>query len=188
MIMIMLTAGVSNLHPSACSAQTHEHCTGPTTGQLVFLLAGLALLVVGAGGIRSCNLAFGADQFDPRTESGRRGVNSFFNWYFFTFTFAMMVAITLIVWVQVSVSWALGFGISAFLMLLSCTFFFVGSRIYVKVEPEGSPFSGIAQVLVAAARKRGIKHPEEPMKELELFNPPHASSLISKLPHTDQFR
>lgn len=42
-------------------------CVGPTAGQMTFLLGGFGLLVIGASGIRPCNLAFGADQFDPKT-------------------------------------------------------------------------------------------------------------------------
>ncbi|XP_068653008.1 protein NRT1/ PTR FAMILY 2.11-like [Aristolochia californica] len=186
MILFMLTAAVPKLHPPHCVTDGTDACSGPTTYQLVFLLTGLGFLVIGAGGIRSCNLAFGADQFDPTTDSGKQGVNSFFNWYFFTFTFAMMVALTLIVWVQVKVSWSLGLAIPAVLMFLSCTFFFVGDGIYVKVEPEGSPFSSVAQVAVAAIKKRGLKNSQQP--EQSLFNPPHSSSLVSKLPYTNQFR
>ncbi|KAG9455741.1 hypothetical protein H6P81_000249 [Aristolochia fimbriata] len=186
MVLIMFTAAVPKLHPPHCATTSEAACTGPNGYQLGFLLTGLGFLVIGAGGIRSCNLAFGADQFDPGTESGKKGINSFFNWYFFTFTFAMMVALTLIVWVQVDVSWTLGLAIPAVLMFLSCAFFFVGNRIYVKVKPEGSPFSSVAQVVAAAVKKRGLKSPNEP--DRCLFNPPHSSSLVSKLPYTDQFR
>ena len=52
---------------------------------MTFLKTGLGLLMVGAAGIRPCNLAFGADQFNPNTDSGKKGITSFFNWYFFTF-------------------------------------------------------------------------------------------------------
>ncbi|XP_077211844.1 protein NRT1/ PTR FAMILY 2.11-like [Tasmannia lanceolata] len=186
MFFITLTAAIPKLHPPHCSTAEIGHCVGATPGQSVFLLSGLGFIIIGAGGIRSCNLAFGADQFNPKTESGKRGINSFFNWYFFTFTFAMMIALTLIVYVQNDISWAIGFAIPTFLMFLSCVFFFIGSRIYVKIEPEGSPFNGIVQVITAAIKKRGLKHPDDPQNSL--FNPPLSSSLNSKLPHTDQFR
>ncbi|KAL4633825.1 hypothetical protein ACB092_04G150900 [Castanea dentata] len=153
---------------------------------MAFLLSSLGLLVVGAGGIRPCNLAFGADQFNPNTESGKRGISSFFNWYYFTYTFAMMVSLTFIVYVQSNVSWAWGLAIPTFLMLLSCVLFFVGTRIYVILKPEGSPLASIVQVIVAAVKKRQLKLPEQPW--LSLFNHIPTSTINSKLPSTDQFR
>ncbi|XP_049396391.1 protein NRT1/ PTR FAMILY 2.11-like isoform X2 [Solanum stenotomum] len=79
MLFLTLTAAISKLHPLHCGTAENSICLEPTTGQLAFLLCGFGFLVVGASGIRPCNLAFGADQFDPNTESGRRGINSFFN-------------------------------------------------------------------------------------------------------------
>ena len=184
---MMLTAAISKLHPPHCGTkETHELCKGPTTSQLAFLLTGFGLLITGAGGIRPCNLAFGADQFNPATESGKRGINSFFNWYYFTFTFAVMMSVTFIVYLQSNVSWALGLGIPPCLMFISCVLFFAGSRIYVKVKPQGSPLTGVVQVLVAASKKRYLKQPDHP--ELSLFSHIPKNYINSKLPHTDQFR
>ncbi|KAL4199951.1 hypothetical protein AMTRI_Chr03g53900 [Amborella trichopoda] len=185
MFAMTLTAAVPTLHPHHCAQLGSEMCTGPTTSQLAFLLFGFSLLVVGAGGIRPCNLAFGADQFNPETESGRRGINSFFNWYYFTFTFAMMISLTVVVYIQDKVSWALGLGIPTLMMLFSCAFFFIGSSIYVKIAPEGSAFTGIAQVIVAAFRKRNLTLPDE-LKPM-LFDPPGTNVLNVKLQLTNQF-
>lgn len=184
--MLTLTAAIKKLHPPSCGAEETGVCRGPTPWQLAFLLSGLGFLVVGAGGIRPCNLAFGADQFNPNTESGKRGISSFFNWYYFTYTFAMMVSLTIIVYVQSDVSWAWGLAIPAFLMFLSCALFFLGSRIYVKLKPEGSPLASILQVIVVTVKKRHLQIPEEP--RLSLFNHIPQGSINSKLPYTDQFR
>lgn len=183
--MIQLTAAIKKLHPPHCGAK-ENNCQGPTPLQTAFLLTGFGLLIIGAGGIRPCNLAFGADQFNPSTESGKRGINSFFNWYFFTYTFAQMVSLTLIVYVQSNVSWSIGLAIPAALMLFSCLLFFMGTKIYVKVKPQGSPILGLAQVIVAAIRKRKLKQPEPPFGSLLRFVPP--DSINSILSHTNQFR
>ncbi|KAL3748337.1 hypothetical protein ACJRO7_009556 [Eucalyptus globulus] len=182
--VIQLTAAIKDLHPPHCGSR--NFCTGPTGGQMAFLILGFALLITGAAGIRPCNLAFGADQFDPKTESGKRGINSFFNWYFFTFTFAQMVSLTLIVYVQSNVSWAIGLAIPAILMLISCAIFFMGSKIYVKVKATGSPITSMAQVLAVAIKKSRLKQPEQPWLSLYSYTP--AESLNSKLSYTDQFR
>lgn len=186
MLILTLTAAISKLHPPSCEKNS-KACSRPTSGQFAFLFTAFLFLIIGASGIRPCNLAFGADQFNPNTESGRKGTNSFFNWYYFTFTFAMMVSLTVIVYVQSSISWALGLAIPTFLMLLSCVFFFVGSRIYVKVLPEGSPLTSMMQVIVAAFRKRKLNLPDHQPWD-SLFNYISPSSINSKLSYTDQFR
>lgn len=185
MLVLTLSAAVSQLHPPACGEG--NNCIGPTPGQMAFLVTTFVLLVIGASGIRPCNLAFGADQFNPKTDFGKRGINSFFNWYYLTYTFAMMISLTVIVYVQSNVSWKIGFAIPAFLMFLSCALFFLGTRIYVIVLPEGSPLVSVAQVVVAAIKKRKLKLPKEPKQSL--FNSfATASSINARIPYTDQFR
>ncbi|XP_030475414.2 protein NRT1/ PTR FAMILY 2.11-like [Syzygium oleosum] len=186
MLILTLTAAIETMHPPHCEAEESSSCRGPTFWQMAFLLSGFGLLVIGGGGIRPCNLAFGADQFNPNTASGKRGISSFFNWYYFTFTFAMMVSLTIIVYVQADVSWAWGLAIPTFLMFLSCALFFVGTRIYVKVKPDGSPLASASRVMVAAIKKRKLKLPDQPC--LSLYDYVLSSSINSKLPHTDQFR
>ncbi|EOY21699.1 Major facilitator superfamily protein isoform 3 [Theobroma cacao] len=186
LLAIQLTAAIPELHPHRCAAQGNTDCRGPTAGQMAFLLTGLGLIIVGAGGVRPCNLAFGADQFNPKTESGKRGINSFFNWYFFTFTFAQMVSLTLIVYIQSNVSRAIGLGIPAILMLIACAVYFVGSKIYVKVKATGSPLTSVAQVILVAIKKRQLKLLEQPWLSLFKYTPP--KSINSKLPYTDQFK
>ncbi|XP_009369361.2 protein NRT1/ PTR FAMILY 2.9 [Pyrus x bretschneideri] len=188
LLLIDFTAVFKNLHPPHCKPEEQGTCKGPTAGQMAFLLTGFGMLIVGAAGIRPCNLAFGADQFDQKTESGKRGVNSFFNWYMFTYTFAQMIALTLIVYIQSNVSWGLGFGIPAILMLISCVLFFMGSKMYVKVKACGSPMNSVAQVVVVSIAKRHLKlkEPERPWLSMFVYMPP--DSINSNLPYTNQFR
>ncbi|KAJ3674654.1 hypothetical protein LUZ60_005270 [Juncus effusus] len=184
MLILTLTSVISGLHPHEC--KVGETCEKASPGQMAMLFASFAFLVVGAGGIRPCSMPFGADQFDPNSESGKRGINSFFNWYYFSFTFAMMISATVIIYVQSEVSWSIGLALPAILMFVACVFYFLGSKIYVKVLPEGSPFTSIVEVFVAAFNKRSLKQPKDPNQDL--FDPPHQSSLVTKLYHTEQFR
>ena len=181
-----MTSAVSKLHPPHCGTQEIGTCPGATPWQITFLLSGLGLLVVGAAGIRPCNLAFGADQFNPGTESGMRGIRSFFNWYYFSFTFAMMISLSIIVYVQSDVSWSLGLAIPAIMMFFSCVIFFSGTRLYVKVKPDGSPLGSMVQVIVVAIKKRKLSLPEQPW--LSLYNNIPKGCINSKLPYTNQFR
>ncbi|XWS55617.1 hypothetical protein CRYUN_Cryun09bG0016100 [Craigia yunnanensis] len=75
------------------------------------LFAGLALMAIGAGGIRPCNIAFGADQFDTTIKTRRSQPESFFNWWHFTFTFALVNTLTGVVYIQTNISWIIGFAI-----------------------------------------------------------------------------
>ncbi|XP_013620384.1 PREDICTED: protein NRT1/ PTR FAMILY 2.11-like [Brassica oleracea var. oleracea] len=183
-LVILLTAAVPQLHPAPCG--TALTCTGPSGGQIAFLLMGLAFLVVGAGGIRPCNLAFGADQFNPKSESGKRGIDSFFNWYFFTFTFAQILSLTLVVYIQSNVSWTIGLTIPVVLMFLACVIFFACDKLYVKIKASGSPLASIAQVITVAIKKRGLKAVKQPWVNLYNYYPLNYAN--SKLKYTDQFR
>ncbi|PUZ68789.1 hypothetical protein GQ55_2G056800 [Panicum hallii var. hallii] len=185
MIILTLTAGVPSLHPPPCASEGGQ-CAGATRGQFAVLVLSFLFIVVGAGGIRPCSLPFGADQFNPHTESGRRGINSFFNWYYFTLTIAVCGSSTGIIYVQSNVSWWIGFAIPAALMFVSCALFFAGAGLYVRVRPEGVPLAGVLRVTVAAFRKRRAPAPADPAASL--FRTRHASALVSRLPYTDQFR
>ncbi|GAY39004.1 hypothetical protein CUMW_041060 [Citrus unshiu] len=162
---IQLTAAIPTLHPPHCAAEKFNElaASGHVTWQ------------------------FGADQFNPNTESGKRGINSFFNWYFCTFTFAQMVSLTLIVYVQSNMSWAIGLAIPALLMLVACVVFFMGTKnICLGCPATGSPMTSVAQVIVVAVKKRQLKQPDQPL--LSLFNYIPPGSINCKLRHTDQFR
>ncbi|GFZ21581.1 nitrate transporter 1.7 [Actinidia rufa] len=187
---ITLIAWIPQLHPPPCSPhqlQLHQ-CEGPTTLQLGLLFMALGLLSIATGGIRPCSLPFGVDQFDPTTDEGRKGINSFFNWYYTTFTLVLIVALTVVVYIQDSVSWVLGFGIPTVFMVGSIILFFLGTRLYVYVKPEGSVFFGITQVVVVAYKKWRLRAPAEGEDDGALYDPPLKGSTVTKLPLTNQFR
>ncbi|MGD7201754.1 hypothetical protein ACQCRF_27755, partial [Ralstonia pseudosolanacearum] len=94
MLVLAMTAAIPGMTPKPCLA---DICEQPTGWQLSLLFVGLGLLVIGAGGIRPCNIAFGVDQFDSTTEKGKKDLESFYNWYYLSFTVALLVALTVIV-------------------------------------------------------------------------------------------
>ncbi|MCL7029522.1 hypothetical protein MKW94_008493 [Papaver nudicaule] len=166
MILLMLTATLSKLHPPNCGTQKIELCVQATTPQWTFIVCALGFLVIGSGGIKPCTLAFGADQFNPKTDTGKRSITSFINWYFFALASSTLISLTLIIYVQSNVSWTVGLALPP-------------------LKPEGSPFTTFVQVLVAATRKRHLAQPDNP--DISLFNCIHPNSINSKLQHTDQF-
>ncbi|KAL7091508.1 hypothetical protein ACP275_12G110600 [Erythranthe tilingii] len=188
MVTMTLIAWIPQLHPPPCKNLQSNQCLGPTKSQLGVLAVALGFLSIGSGGIRPCSIPFGVDQFDSNTEEGRRGINSFFNWYYTTFTLVLIIALTLVVYIQDSVSWVWGFGLPTALMLCSIVLFFVGTRLYVYVKPEGSVFSSIGQVFVAAYKKRRQKLPEDYVEGAYYDPPPLKGTVVKKLPLTNQYR
>ncbi|KAI3856018.1 hypothetical protein MKW92_051616 [Papaver armeniacum] len=193
LLVLTLTAAIPDLYPPSCTSEQLQHaqCIGPSKSQLGFLFLALGLLTVGAGGIRPCSIPFGVDQFDPTTDEGKKGITSFFNWYYFSFTVVIIIALTVLVYIQ-GLSWVWGLAILTFLMFCAIVLFFAGTRIYVYIQPDGSVFSGIVQVFVAAYKKRKLKLPssfDHAVDEHVLYDPPlKGSSTFSKIPYTNQFR
>ncbi|KAK1552888.1 hypothetical protein Q3G72_025100 [Acer saccharum] len=68
---------------------------------------------------------------------------------------------------------------------------FAGTRIYVYVRPEGSVVSSIAQVLVAAYKKRRLHLPSaDGVRDTVFYDPPleEKTAIVSKLALSSQFR
>ncbi|CAH2033809.1 unnamed protein product [Thlaspi arvense] len=188
LMTVTLTSGLHQLHPPPCNIDHPVSCDGPNRLQLGVLLLGLGFLSIGSGGIRSCSIPFGVDQFDQRTEQGLKGMASYFNWYYLTFSIVLILAHTVIVYIQDNIGWFIGFSIPTGLMACAIVLFFAGMRLYVYVNPEGSVFSGIARVIVAARKKRNIEFPVENDGTVEYYDPPVKPGVSSKLPLTNQFK
>ncbi|KAG8388661.1 hypothetical protein BUALT_Bualt02G0148500 [Buddleja alternifolia] len=147
-------AGLPELRPPHC--QDQALCIQPHKWQLAFLFVSLALISMGAGGIRPCNIAFGADQFDTNTEKGRAHLESFFNWWYLSFTIALVIALTVVVYIQTNISWLIGFAIPTACLVVSITLFLIGRHTYIYRRPQGTVFIDMVKVMVAAFRKRKI--------------------------------
>uniref|UniRef100_A0A7N0VKX3 Uncharacterized protein n=1 Tax=Kalanchoe fedtschenkoi TaxID=63787 RepID=A0A7N0VKX3_KALFE len=146
--LLCLNTIFSNLRPPPCQIGS-TLCEGASGVQIAILYSALALGSLGIGGTRFTTATMGANQLDSPKEQ-----DIFFNWYFFTMYTASMVSATAIVYVQDSVSWAWGFGICLISNTVGLTIFLLGKRFYRTHKPEGSPFVGLARVIVAAIRKR----------------------------------
>lgn len=182
--IVALTAAIHQLRPSHCNAEDSNHCPQPHLWQLLVLFAGLGLLSIGAGGIRPCNVAFGADQFDTTTEKGKSQLESFFNWWYLSFTIALLIALTGVVYVQTNVSWTLGFAIPTICFFFSISIFLLGRHTYIVAEPRGSMFTDMSRVIIAACRKR-----RHSVSSYSLYDPPmEDSSCEEKLLHTERFK
>nr|GME21644.1 protein NRT1/ PTR FAMILY 2.13-like [Ipomoea batatas] len=100
MLTLTIIAMVPNLRPPPCNATQPQDCKDPTNSQMGYLFLALGFLAIGSGGIRPCSIPFGVDQFDATTEEGRKGISSFFNWYYTSLTVVLIFSMTIVVYIQ----------------------------------------------------------------------------------------
>ncbi|KAL4197185.1 hypothetical protein AMTRI_Chr04g187020 [Amborella trichopoda] len=188
MVCLTLSATLPGLRPPPCPPTSHEcRPAAATEGQLAMLYGSLLLTALGSGGIRPCVAAFGAEQFEETGQKQSTKMWNFFNWYYFCMGASILVAVTLIVYIQDNVGWGWGFGVPTALMALSVLCFVVGFPLYRHMNPAGSPLTRLAQVIVAAVRKRDVVVPEDPglLYENDLLDA--GISATGRLLHTNQF-
>ncbi|XP_052200354.1 protein NRT1/ PTR FAMILY 1.2-like [Diospyros lotus] len=155
LIVLFLTAILKSARPPHCDNIFLDKCVVANSSHLAFLFSAFVLMSIGAGGIRPCSLAFGADQFDrPENPKNERVLQSFFNWYYASVGISVMISITVIIYIQNQFGWVVGFGVPVGLMLFSTAMFFLGSPLYFKVKAKKSLVTGLAQAACAAVKKR----------------------------------
>ncbi|CAL0323096.1 unnamed protein product [Lupinus luteus] len=153
--ILWLTAVIPELRPFCESV--NKVCNSATAAQLAVLFLSLGLISIGAGCVRPCSIAFGADQLSIKENSGnQRLLNSYFNWYYTSIGASTLVAFSAVVYIQENLGWKIGFAVPAILMLISAFSFIVGSPYYVKVKAKGSLLASFVQVVVAATKNRKI--------------------------------
>ncbi|KAI4377101.1 hypothetical protein MLD38_014787 [Melastoma candidum] len=154
LILLWLTAVLRDARPPPCDKST-KACPSASVEQQMLLFSAFALMAIGAGGIRPCSIAFGADQInDPEHPKNERRMQTYFSWYYASACLSIMVSVTVIVYIQNAKGWKVGFGVPVVLMFLAAVLFFVGASMYVKLPPNRSLLGGFAQVIVASWKKR----------------------------------
>ncbi|XP_070016803.1 protein NRT1/ PTR FAMILY 1.2-like isoform X2 [Nicotiana sylvestris] len=80
-VLLWLTAMIPKARPSPCDLSV-QACKSATPAQYTLLVSSFMLMSIGAGGVRPCSLAFGANQFDkPDNPNNKRVLETFFNWF-----------------------------------------------------------------------------------------------------------
>uniref|UniRef100_A0A7C9A1C6 Uncharacterized protein n=2 Tax=Opuntia streptacantha TaxID=393608 RepID=A0A7C9A1C6_OPUST len=156
---------------------------------MLYLYMVLYVTAFGAAGIRPCVSSFGADQFDERSKDYKAHLDKFFNVFYMSVTVGAIIAFTAIVYIQMQHGWGYAFGSLALGMGISNMLFFIGTPTYRHRLPGGSPITRVAQVLVAALRKRNASFSSSEM--IGLYELPRKRSAVrgsDKIAHTDDFR
>ena len=186
LISITISAVLPTLRPPPCPTQVN--CKEASDLQLWVLYISLLLSSLGSGGIRPCVVTFAADQFDMTKSSVAARSWNLFNWYYFSMGMAKLTALTFVVYIQDNVGWGWGLGVPTTAMALSIIAFLVGSPLHNNIKPAGSPLVRLAQVIVAAVKKRKVVVPENPALLYEDRELDAAISLHGRLVHTNQFK
>ncbi|KAG7023590.1 Protein NRT1/ PTR FAMILY 1.2, partial [Cucurbita argyrosperma subsp. argyrosperma] len=161
MVVLWLTAIFPKARPPHCKSPG-EFCVSANFAQLMLLYFAFLLMSIGAGGIRPCSLAFGADQLEkPGNPKNERTMQSFFNWYYATVGVSVTVSVLFMVYLQNAAGWVVGYGVPVGLMMFSTVMFFLGSSLYVKLMANKSLLRSLAQVIVAAWKNRHLELPPQ---------------------------
>ncbi|XP_058091261.1 protein NRT1/ PTR FAMILY 5.4-like [Magnolia sinica] len=155
---LLYLMGVATLTLSATPVVPHRF-------QKSLFYISLYVLAIGQGGQKPCAQAFGADQFNEESAQEMEAMNSFFNWWYFGTTCGVVAGIIIVSYVQEYVGWAIGFSIPAIAVAIALVTFLIGRTSYCRRSPTGSPLTQVAQVLVAAARKRHLPFVEVDQEE-----------------------
>lgn len=156
-ILLWSTTIIPQARPPPCSDQS-TICTSATTSQFMFLCISLGLISIGAGGINSSSLAFGADQLENRGLHTKSGVKErYFSCYYASYTLSILIALTLLVYIQDHIGWVVGFAVPCVMMLFSVVTFFLGSAFYVRLKSRTNVIAGFLQVAVASYKNRHLK-------------------------------
>ncbi|XP_020275571.1 protein NRT1/ PTR FAMILY 5.2-like isoform X2 [Asparagus officinalis] len=168
--MCLLTATVSipSLRPPPCNQNNLANCKPASKLQVGVFFAALYTLALATGGTKPNISTIGADQFDEFDKKERSHKISFFNWWNFSIFLGTLFANVILVYVQDNVGWSLGYGLPTIGLAISLVVFFAGTPFYRHKLPQGSPFTKMARVLLAALRKWRVSLPEDSAELYEL--------------------
>ncbi|OIT30608.1 PREDICTED: protein NRT1/ PTR FAMILY 1.1-like [Nicotiana attenuata] len=175
MVVLWLTAILKEAKPHSCNLEA-GNCSKPDFGQVALLFASFALMSIGAGCIKPCALAFGADQFNkPENPDNGKILQSFFNWYYASVCISTLISMTVIVYIQAQFGWIVGFGVSACLMLLAAATFLLGAKLFIRIKANKSLVTSFVQVVAAAWKNKHLSLP--PVDSDELYHHDKGSRL-----------
>ncbi|MED6183451.1 hypothetical protein PIB30_037964 [Stylosanthes scabra] len=181
-VLLVIQSHDKKLLPSPCGETSCVHGT-----KALLFYASIYLFAVGAGGIRGCVPALGADQFDNNDPKQRKKLASFFNWFLFFVTIGASIGVTVVVYVSTEITWYKGFIISLACSSGGLLIIAMGKPFYCYRVSGDSPLLSVLQVLLVTVKNLRIKVPEN-SDELHEIQSDESNLMKNRIPHTDQFR
>ncbi|CAM0944855.1 unnamed protein product [Alopecurus aequalis] len=163
MILVTFSAFLPTTTAALCAAGASCATAAGTwaVSSQTVAFVGLYLVAIGAGGVRSSLLPFGAEQFDDSNVADREGKASFFSFFYLCVSFGPIISGVFLVWIQQNVSWGLGFGIATSCIAIAFAAFMLATPLYKRRMPTGTPLKSLCQVVAAACRKISVKVPAD---------------------------
>lgn len=181
--MLALATHLPQLRPPPCSSGAiGSNCERASGKQMGVLYFALYLIALGTGGLKSSVSGFGTDQFDERDEREKAQMSYFFQRFFFLISMGTLMAVTVLVYIQDEVGRSWAYAICCISMLIAILVFLSGTRRYRYKRCAGSPVVRVAQVVVAAFRKRKLPYEAGTTVLYEKDGEDE-----SRILHTDQF-
>ncbi|KAL9388195.1 hypothetical protein Peur_021319 [Populus x canadensis] len=194
-ILLSVQAHLPQLKPPQCNMLTDgENCVEAKGVKSLIFFVALYLVALGSGCVKPNMIAHGGDQFNQSNPKQSKKLSTYFNAAYFAFSMGELFALTLLVWIQTHSGMDVGFGVSAAVMAMGLISLVSGNLYYRNKPPQGSIFTPIAQVFVAAILKRKQTCPSNPQmlhgsQNSVLDNGIIAPSADSgSLAHTQRFR
>ncbi|RCV37704.1 hypothetical protein SETIT_8G084200v2 [Setaria italica] len=191
-ILLAVQAHLPQLRPPPCdmmaaaAAAACEEAGGVKAG---IFFAALYLVAVGSGCLKPNIIAHGADQFRRGSGGDARRLSTYFNAAYFSFCVGELVALTVLVWVQTRSGMDVGFGVSAAAMAVGLVSLVAGVAFYRNKPPQGSIFTPIAKVFVAAVTKRKQVCPSTATVQANASITAHEMSVnTTSIRHINKFR
>ncbi|MFS7975451.1 putative proton-dependent oligopeptide transporter family, MFS transporter superfamily [Helianthus anomalus] len=153
--LLTLVVSLPSLKPPTCGKNvSYLDCDKRASSfQVGIFYCALYIIAIGTGGTKPNISTMGADQFDDFEPKERAHKLTFFNWWVFSIFFGTFFSNTFLVYIQDTVDWGLGYGIPTLTLLVAIIAFVFGTPVYRHKTRVESPFTRMAKVLVAAARK-----------------------------------
>lgn len=186
--LLTLAVSVPGLRPPHCADPKGINCKKADKLQLGVYFAALYILAVGTGGTKPNISTIGADQFDEFDPKEKLHKLSFFNWWMVGIFLGTLFANTVLVWIQDNVGWTLGYGLPTTGLAISILIFLAGTPFYRHKIPTGSPFTRMAQVIIASLRKWKVSVPNDPKELYELDLQEYAKNKKVKIDSTPSLR
>jgi len=129
-------------------------CMAAFGSTLYGLYAGLALLALGAGGIKPCVSAFVGDQFPPGNDHALAKV---YGWFYWAINLGAAAGYFIIPVIHREAGYAWAFGVPGIFMGLATLIFWLGRKYYVRKPPQPPAQTiGIFRVLGYGLSRLGI--------------------------------
>ncbi|GJN22035.1 hypothetical protein PR202_gb09564 [Eleusine coracana subsp. coracana] len=188
LVILSLTSWFLLVKPSGCGREMNTRCDEPSAPGIALFYLSTYMIAFGNGGYQPSIATFGSDQFDETDPDEARSKVAFFSYFYLALNVGSIISNTVLVYYEDQGEWVMGFWVSAGAAALALVLFLVGTPRYRHFKPSGNPLTRIAQVFVAAFRKRHTKVPSSGELLHEVEGEDAQVTGIRRILHSNGFR